>query len=502
MNIPTKGTDFGTSLGQAMAAAAAGAAISIATGRVRVRTLGKGQEHPGFPFGVVSLEPHYSGKHLVSPGLFAMSLEQAIPLLEDPAFQSLSQSMGRMHELWRPVAIPLCEIQESEIPQDRSLADFMTDELRQIAENVKQRLVNRDVVIISVERCRFYMRGPSAKSIAEPIALEAFDPATGALVWSNPLINLEMATQATQTAPTAAEFSASGRRMERAAMAPVPPPAKPEWYVSLANEAQEFGIPNIRAYIVKKHAQALVADGCPSMEAAMAESEAHVARAESGKPIAKAIPAWFTELKAEAAEFSIPPEKVRDYIVRKHARNLAADMNITEPEALAQATKLVAAVLGEKPPVVPADAAPAPRPAPRPAMAQASTPVPVAPLTGTGAVASALGISFQGQEGQAEASRRQLRRTAQARGPLPAILTIENLQSPFQREELQQRVIAFIRENGVANSIQVKNALVDPEEDPTAAAKALQRHVFNVLMEKGILDAAGSTRARTYSLKA
>jgi hypothetical protein len=227
--------------------------------------------------GILGSHRSTSGR-VLSPETVYLSLYQNIAQPAGPEFQTYGlehQAYGGSR-LQKPMTITLGEGRMHTTPEDMS-----------IMAQVQASILNKDLFLVSLDRLRLYQRSNSGKPISDNIILEAYDPATGALVWTNPRITVAHAIAATSAAlaslPALAPV-ATAQVAPATAPAPVAPaPAlavaqPPAWFTNLRREADGFGLTgdNLVRYIVSKRAGVLVMAGIAQNEAeamSMAHSE-------------------------------------------------------------------------------------------------------------------------------------------------------------------------------------------------------------------------------------
>ena len=396
-----------------------------------------------YPPWVGSLSGHLSSAgRTLSPDVLFLALQQAIPVPSAPEFQTFGAEhfTGNAGRLQKPLTITLAEGRMQATQDDLTFMD-----------QIRDALLDRDLFVLSLDRLRLHQRSNSGKPMSDNIVLEAYDPATGGLVWKNPRISVSHAIAA-----------------------------------CLMGSALPSPAPTVRPIVAFAPAPA------PALAA----------------PAAPALPEWFMRLKASADDYGVPPEKLAHFIAKGRGDALfIADVTPTLEAGIALATKQVEAIM--------AGANPAPAPAPSaPAVAPAApAPVPVAPApvlapSTTEGVAAALGLAGPATPPPPPAPK-PVRPKVIVAEDLPEFLGLEHLTMVEWRPKVQERIVSVLsaHTNKTANARQIREGLGLPVGcgpkgvggDLEKIGNALKRFL-NRLEADGVVVGAGATQSKTYQL--
>ena len=425
-----------------------GVPLALTRGLITERPSGAGQSL-SLPPWVGSLSGHMSsaGRPL-SPDVLFLSLYQGIPVPRGSEFQTFgvdhTSSGTGMARLQKPFTITLGEGRLSPTPDDQV-----------IMASVQSVLLGRDLFLVSFDRLRLYTRANSGKPVSDNIILEAYDPSTGSLVWSNPRISI---AQAVAACVHGAEFT------------PTP----------------------IHAYSALAPTTAVPAVALPSVAVPMPPAMA------TSRPTG---PAWFEDFRREAEDYGVAPAT---YITKKWARTLLqVGLASSEEEARVAAQAQVAALLQAFPSTGTVAQAVATVPAPYVPAA------PVAPsisLSSTEGVAAAIGLGGPVTLPARVVPSRPAGPAVLVTEELPEFLGLEHLSIREWRPKVQERVLLFMasRPKKTATARQIREGMGLPTgcgkgTELEKIGNALKRFLHRLEVD-GALIGEGVTLGRTYRL--
>ena len=316
-----------------------GVPLALTRGLITERPSGAGQSL-SLPPWVGSLSGHLSsaGRPL-SPDVLFLSLYQGIPVPRGAEFQTFgvdhTSSGTGMARLQKPFTITLGEGRLTPTPDDQV-----------IMASVQSVLLGRDLFLVSFDRLRLYTRANSGKPVSDNIILEAYDPSTGSLVWSNPRISIAQAVAACvhgaefTPAPIHAYSALAPAPVSAVAppsvAPPVPPavatsrPTGPAWFEDFRREAEDYGVAPA-TYITKKWARTLLQVGLAS-----SEEEARIAAQAQVAALLQAFPSTGTvaQVVATIPAPYVPAAPVAPSISLSSTEGVAAAIGLGGPVTL------------------------------------------------------------------------------------------------------------------------------------------------------------------------
>ena len=423
-------------------ATAQGAPLAVTRGVVMERA--SGGQSMSLPPWVGALPGHKSSTgRILSPDVLYLSLYQNIPVPTAPEFQTygVDHVSSGTARLQKPFTITLAEGRMSPTPEDHM-----------IMQGVQDALLGRDLFLVSLDRLRLYNRANSGKPISDNIILEAYDPATGGLVWKNPRISVEYAVAASLQGLALASAPVSIPAPMRPLVAPVPATPAPA-------------------------------------------------------PTASVYPVWFVAFRNEAMEFGIPEANIGAFITKKRASVLLqADVASTPEEAQAMASKQVSGLLGSVPASAPSPTpvAPVVTPVVIPPITPVAAPV-MAPRSSTEDVAAALGLTPVASAPTPKAA--SVAPAVYIAEDLPEVLGLDHLVIKEWRPKVSERIVNFMAScpEKTATARQIREGIGLPtgydQKGGTLEkiGNALKRFIYR-MEDDGLLVGGGTTLGRTYRL--